>query len=121
MESMSSVGRHEKAFYSLQAQLEEWKGQAASDDGDGPDCYGIGHELVSTLTLAGGGPSTWIEYNHSEGRAVYVTTAPDYANRGTAAPDRVELTADESDLVAQWFGLDYVEGLTIEPDGTVSR
>jgi hypothetical protein len=121
MERMDAVGRHEEAFNSWQAQLEEWKGQAADEEGDGPNCYGIGHELVSTLTLAGGGPSTWIEYSHDTGRAVYVTTAPDYVGRGTAEPDRVELTADESDLVAQWFGLDYVEGLTIEPDGTVSR
>lgn len=35
-------------------------------------------EKVTTIDLQGGGPSSWIEYNHNRRAATYYTTAPGY-------------------------------------------
>jgi hypothetical protein len=108
---MTEDERFDEARSDMEQAIERFREQhrklVEDDEGDGPFCYGISHEVISTLVLAGGGPSTYIEYNHSTGLAKYVTTEPDYANRQSLTPDVVEIGYDESAEIAAMFDLEF--------------
>lgn len=89
---MEMAEKREQARRELDERLKDIR--AFAEDGETFDgVYGLGYEKVVTLTLAGGGPSAWIEYWPERETATFFTTAPDYANSSETVA--IPLTPEE--------------------------
>lgn len=87
-----------EAVQELRSRLDDIRAARNDEEGEEFDgVYGVESEPVVTLTLAGGGPSAWIEYKPNRGTAMFYTTAPGYAqSHGVTS---VELTREEVELL----------------------
>lgn len=86
---------------------------------------GMSSSTITTITLACGGPSAWIEYDHDRGSARFYTTAPGYEN--STKCQEIEIHADEAQEIETLLGLDDyavsggypVDGYPIRPMGVI--
>lgn len=65
---------------------------------------GVSTRTVTTVDLACGGPSAWIEYEHANDKATFYTTAPGYEH--SAPVQAVQLNEDEATEVETLLNLD---------------
>lgn len=83
-----------EAAIELRSRLDDMREAAEDEAGEEFDgVYGINIEPIVTITLAGGGPSAWIEYRPLSAEAEFHTTAPGYADG--AGETVVPLRSDE--------------------------
>ena len=84
-------------------------GEAVAEYGqDGPDALSADQRVISRIAITVGGPSAFIDYDHSTGTGTFYSS---YYGDGNT----VELTREECEDVAQLFALDYV-GANLDSD-----
>lgn len=78
---------------------QDYSAAVAEHGQDGPQVLEVQEVIVSRLRITYGGPSSFIEYDHSTGRATFFSS---YFGDG----ETVELLPDEAAAVSDLFGLE---------------
>lgn len=83
----------QKALRDWREQLKEWREEEC------PDALCVDTRVTSVIRITYGGPSVLVEYDHTTGRARYVSSAHN-------SLQRIDLTDEEAAEVAELFALE---------------
>lgn len=92
-----------EAANSLSATIADW--HRNTEEGEGPDVLAIEPRRVTRVWITLGGPSVYLDIDHSERVGEYVTSAPGYEHGATE--QRVLLLHDECEEVCNLLGIEF--------------
>ena len=89
-------------------QQKEMKQEMEKENFETENVYGISEKKIYTLVLAGGGPSLVVEIDTEKNEKYNEIIGGRYIYSWYSTPEIVELSADEAEIVGNYYGL-YIE------------